>query len=290
MEKEKRKSKRDSAASDVVAEDVHEHDQTRNAAETGESHPVAGLGAAGLGAAEEERAPADVDEAAAEAEQDQVTEGPASHRSRVKGWVRNRFSRAWSVGEQGGKEPETTEKGEKSRGLFRGSGLLKRNTERNASQTSLEHHSSSMRDVAMAGKTEEQETADEAGPAGLSSRRDSGAVRPEEPETADEARPAGLSSHRDPEVVSHGGQETADKAEPGGLGSRRDSGRVSPGEQETADKAEPVGLGARKDSQGVSPVSSGEDELRPPRPIEDPEPRSSASPSRDSRFREEIEM
>lgn len=142
-------------------------------------------------------------------------ESPTSPQSGVRGWIKNRLSRGKSVSEQ---EPPA-EKEKKRRSLFR-SGTSKRG--QNGTISSLEPRSSSMHDVAMAGRGEDGET--------------------HEPVV-------GLSS------------------------------------------------GAR-DSRGVSPVSSpeeripdnrgDEDEMRPPRPIVDSAPRSSISPNRGTRFREEM--
>ena len=229
------------------AEDVHEHDRTHDAADADEWHPAI---ASGAGPVAEEHAPAEAEEdrvpegdrtaegyQAAEddgtAEEEQAVEESPSHRHRMKGWVKNRFSRAKSVGENDDQTPEKTGKSEKHKGLFGGGGLLKKHTQRNASQTSMEHQSSSMRDVALAGKDGEQD-----------------------------------------------------------------------GEQHTRDEAGAAGPSSGRDSRGVSPVSSADDDagsrsrkaqpavsgLQPPRPLEDSGPRPSASPSRDSRFREEIEI
>jgi hypothetical protein len=150
-------------------------------------------------------------------------ESPSSPTSKVKGWIKNRFSRSKSVHEN-----ETVGEQEKKRRSFFRGGTLKK-THPNDSTHSLEHRTSSMRDVAMAGRSGEEE--------------------------------------------SHG----------------REGAQAS---------------GAR-DSRGVSPVSSVEDRrsrsvyrdeedgvfsMAPPRPIADPAPRSSLSPNRDSRFREEMDV
>lgn len=136
-------------------------------------------------------------------------------KSKVRGWIKNRFSRGKSVSDGDGKR----------RSFFGGAAL--RDQEANNSTTSLDNRNSSMRDVAMAGK----------------------APATEEDGAADRGR-------------------------------------------------------ATRDSRGVSPVSTPGEEfcdplsgteaveqptpMTPPKPIADPMVRTSVSPSRDSRFREEI--
>lgn len=148
-------------------------------------------------------------------------DSPTSPQSKVRGWIKNRFSRSKSVSEQESAPEKEKEKEKKRRSLFR-SGTSKRG--QNGTISSLEPRSSSMRDVALAGRDEEE---------------------PHEPGVARESN--------------------------------------------------------ARDSRGVSPVSSVEDRsrshyddehedsaMRPPRPIADPAPRSSISPNRGTRFREEI--
>lgn len=157
-------------------------------------------------------------------------ESPTSPGSKVKGWIKNRFSRRKSVVERG-EEKESADNADKSgkperrRSLFRGGAALRKKGHQNGSISSLNHRSSSMRDVAMAGKGDEE------------------------------------------------------------------------GQRDT----EGAGPSADHDSRGVSPVSSNYDEeetrsrrgqgggLAPPPPLQDSAPRSSISPNRDSRFREEME-
>ncbi|VUC34931.1 unnamed protein product [Clonostachys rosea] len=138
---------------------------------------------------------------------------PISPTSKVKDWIKNRFSRGKSVSEQD--DPKN------KRSSFIGGVSLKK-SEANGSTTSLDNRASSLKDVALAGKTREE---------GVQDR----------------------------------------------------SGLV--------------------DSEGVSPISSPEDDGRhsrhdtdaasftiaPPKPFADTVHRSSASPTRDSRFREEID-
>ncbi|KAI9158774.1 Eisosome protein 1 [Paramyrothecium foliicola] len=139
-----------------------------------------------------------------EGNQRKPEDSPTSPTSKVKGWIKNRFSRGKSIGEHS----------DKKKGFLGGAALR---SEANASATSLENRPSSMRDVALAGKSENE--------------------RPLTP----------------------------------------------------------------MDSRGVSPVSSDDEaeagpsrrhgnlEMMPPRPIEDPVIRKSSSPTRDSRFREEMD-
>jgi hypothetical protein len=77
----------------------------------------------------------------------------ADHRhssgSKLKGWIKNRLSRGRSMSERDG-DPDEDEKKKKRSSFFKGSGTLKRENP-NASNASLDHEPSSMRDVAMAG-------------------------------------------------------------------------------------------------------------------------------------------
>lgn len=146
-------------------------------------------------------------------EEHKSPESGTSPTSKVKGWIKNRFSRGKSVGEN----EKPTDKG---KGFVGGAAL--RDSEMNKSNTSLNNRPSSMRDVALAGKGADPETQD------------------------------------------------------------RTSAR---------------------DSRGVSPVSSEENlrtakaqiqedlpALTPPKPIKDPVARTSSSPTRDSRFRENLDQ
>ncbi|KAF7546163.1 hypothetical protein G7Z17_g8634 [Cylindrodendrum hubeiense] len=67
-------------------------------------------------------------------------ESPMSPTSKVKGWIKQRFSRGKSLSE-----------GEKKRGFLGGAAL--RESDPNPSTTSLDNRSTSMRDVALAGRT-----------------------------------------------------------------------------------------------------------------------------------------
>jgi hypothetical protein len=207
---EKRKSKHDSAKSGVsgsgeaeveveVATSDVTRDETASQPQTHETHPLPAVDTANTAEAH----PTDLD-------QSQLDDGPASPTSKVKGWIKNRFSRRKSVVESNG---EKGEKGEKRRSFFRGGAAL-RNDQANASVSSLDNRASSMRDVAMAGRNTQHLP-------------------------------------------------------------RTDSQGIS---LDSSDSSEDEGQS--RDRRSLS--------VMPPRPIEDPAPRSSISPSRDSRFREEI--
>lgn len=152
-------------------------------------------------------------------------DSPSSPTSKVRGWIKNRFSRSKSVHEN---EATGTGEQEKKRRSFFRAGTSKK-PQPNDSMHSLEHRTSSMRDVAMAGRSGEEESH---GPEGAqaSGARDSRGVSPVS--SVEERR--SRSAYRDEE-----------------------------------------------ENEGPSIV--------PPRPIADPAPRSSMSPNRDSRFREEMD-
>ncbi|KAK5993186.1 hypothetical protein PT974_06614 [Cladobotryum mycophilum] len=132
------------------------------------------------------------------------SQGSISPTSKVKGWIRNRFSRGKSLGDNG----------EKQKGFVGGAAL--RGLDDNGSTASLGHRSTSIRDVAMAGK------------------------------------------------VPNGGTVSNN------AGSIRDSRGVSP----LSSSSDAGTLGGRRPS------------LEPPRPFTDTLPRTSSSPTRDSRFKE----
>ncbi|SCN75969.1 uncharacterized protein FFB20_08890 [Fusarium fujikuroi] len=77
----------------------------------------------------------------------------ASPTSKVKGWIKNRFSRGKSLGE----------KDRESQGVKRSSfigGAALRDTDANESSTSLDNRATSMRDVALAGRSANAESSD----------------------------------------------------------------------------------------------------------------------------------
>jgi len=90
-------------------------------------------------------------------------ESATSPTSRVKGWIRNRFSRGKSIGD-GDKQTD------KRRSFLGGAAL--RDSDVNRSTTSLDNRSASMRDVALAGRTNAPDTNDD------NSTRDSRGVSP----------------------------------------------------------------------------------------------------------------
>ncbi|CAM1508489.1 Fc.00g053370.m01.CDS01 [Cosmosporella sp. VM-42] len=94
------------------------------------------------------------DQSNLEHEEHKVPESATSPTSKVKGWIKNRFSRGKSVS-------ENDKSKEKGKGFIGGAAL--RDTEGNHSTTSLDNRSTSIRDVALAGKSGEFETNDEEG-------------------------------------------------------------------------------------------------------------------------------
>ncbi|KAK3181066.1 Eisosome assembly protein [Lecanicillium sp. MT-2017a] len=205
-------------------ENENEDKETEQQAERErESQDVAATSATGDGQTEN-----------SEMSQRKSVEGSASSsksKPGVKGWIKNRFSRGKSVSEK----PEK-ESGEKRRSFFGGASM--KGNKSNKSNTSLEKRSSSIRDVAMAGKSENEDDASE---------KD---VVTKDKEVDDE--------------------KSKDKEE----------------EEE------------KPDSRGVSPVSTpaADDKseresrgLEPPKPLDESLARTSSSPTRDSRFKEEIQ-
>lgn len=167
-------------------------------------------------------------------------EGSTSPGSKVKGWIKNRFSRGKSFSEQG----EKSEKGDKRRSFFGGASM--KSAARNDSTTSIENRSTSMHDVALAGK-------------------------------------GGEESHAEGKSSSRGHQHDDDQ----------DSHGISPISTPLEEERE---LGADKVHEADilhNDVDDDDhditkDELAPPLAIEDPVVRTSSSPTRDSRFREEL--
>ncbi|KND93550.1 Eisosome protein 1 [Tolypocladium ophioglossoides CBS 100239] len=163
------------------------------------------------------------------------TQGPTSPTSKVKGWIKNRFSRGKSAAEHGDK-----------RRSFLGGAAMKESGA-NGSTASLDNRSTSMRDVAIAGKSGDDHAGHE------------------------ETRATDADHHKESAGNDH---ET-----------ERDSHGVSPvstpleEERHVGDKVE------EEDEARNSRMMS----MAPPRPIADEVARSSSSPTRDSRFREEID-
>ncbi|KAJ0148091.1 hypothetical protein FOXG_01465 [Fusarium oxysporum f. sp. lycopersici 4287] len=77
----------------------------------------------------------------------------ASPTSKVKGWIKNRFSRGKSLGEK-----DRENQGDKRSSFIGGAAL--RDTDANESSTSLDNRATSMRDVALAGRSANAESSD----------------------------------------------------------------------------------------------------------------------------------
>ena len=180
----------------------------------------------------------------------------------MKGWIKKRFSVSRGKGNAAEKDPS-----EKRRSFF-GGGSHKAKAS-NASNTSLENRSSSIRDVALAGKdgAEEASTKEPAIDAAIANVVEKG----------DEADKAPELEVREPEAE----EATASAAT---------AGKTAVADTETsAGKTE-----EKADSRGVSPVSTPFEDadersrtLEPPKPLEG-EGRRSSSIARDSRFKEEM--
>lgn len=164
--------------------------------------------------------------------------------SKVKGWIRNRFSHGKSM----------SETGEKRRSFLGGAAMREHGA--GGSTQSLEKRTSSMRDVALAGKG-----GDEGGGG-------------------------------DGVVETGGPSGTKHRAEPTGFKEHR----AEPEHQHDSRSVSPVSAAAGDERQGVDLVDDDDDErngrcisIEAPRPIEDAAVRTSSSPTRDSRFREEMD-
>ncbi|KJK77947.1 hypothetical protein H634G_06914 [Metarhizium anisopliae BRIP 53293] len=230
---EKRRSKHGPAVATTSSPHQGEHTQEADENPAGREEETRGetaeeLGLAGSGPTVETTAEAP-------GSPQHKTEGSTSPTAKVKGWIKNRFSRGKSIGEH-----------DKKRRSFFGGASLKDHAG-DGSAASIENRSASMHEVALAGKSgEEHETKHEA---------------------------AKESAHRE---------------------AKRDSQGVSPvspvstpleEELELADEAKNKGKGVEEEERPSRKTS-----LDPPRPIEDPAVRTSSSPTRDSRFREEMDQ
>lgn len=98
--------------------------------------------------------PLETNTSAAENEQTRGSESPISPTSKVKGWIKNRFSRGKSVGEK-----DNERHSEKRKSFIGGAAL--RGSDGNHSTTSFENRPSSMRDVALAGRSKDTEADDQ---------------------------------------------------------------------------------------------------------------------------------
>ncbi|KAH7189142.1 uncharacterized protein B0J16DRAFT_318780 [Fusarium flagelliforme] len=138
LAKEKQNAKGDAAVSGEEA--IDDGDSTRS--EDAASSPVA---AAGTGSTEP-NAPAAIDTETGTAERGRrKPSDAASPTSKVKGWIKNRFSRGKSLGEK-----DRESHGEKRASFVGGAAL--RDPDTNQSATSLDNRATSMRDVALAGR------------------------------------------------------------------------------------------------------------------------------------------
>lgn len=185
------------------------------------------------------------------------TEGSASSqksKSGIKGWVKKRFSVSRSKSNVAEKDAS-----EKRRSFF---GSSSKATALSTSNPSLENRSSSIRDVALAGKSEMEETS-----GNEESINETATESADKPAAAEDKAPA-LEMRATEATTATLSAAEASKA---------------------AKKAE-----ERADSRGVSPVSTPfEDAEERSRTLELPKPldggsRRSSSLARDSRFKEEI--
>ncbi|UKZ94158.1 uncharacterized protein TrAFT101_009039 [Trichoderma asperellum] len=175
------------------------------------------------------------------------SEAPTSPTARVKGWIKNRFSRGKSMSEHG----------EKKKSFIGGAAL--RDSTAGGSTASLENRTSSIRDVTLAGRTGDETPVNHTAEIAPE-------IPPEiVPETAPEAAPEAM-----PETTPETAPETAPETV------ARDSRGVSP-----------VSVGSRRSSGGKGSGRSNDmDRFETPAAIADPASRQSNSPARDSRFRE----
>lgn len=169
-------------------------------------------------------------------------DGSGSPTSKVKGWIKNRFSRGKSFGEQD----------KKRRSFFGGASMKDKETMDNGSAVSIENRSINMHDVALAGKPGDE------------------ALGGEETSAGTRLQTAGESSQ---------------------YGEDRDSQGVSPVSTPLEEERE---LGSKtidddtRETGGREARQRRKDSIEPPPPIDDPVARTSSSPNRDSRFREEL--
>jgi hypothetical protein len=146
VKEEKQKARGDTAVSGEEAIDDGESTRSEDAA----SSPIA---AAAAGSTEPD-APAAIDTETGSAERGRrKPSDAASPTSKVKGWIKNRFSRGKSLGEK-----DRESQGDK-RGSFIGGAALK-DPDTNQSATSLDNRATSMRDVALAGRGTNGESSD----------------------------------------------------------------------------------------------------------------------------------
>lgn len=200
-------------------------------------------------------------------------EGSASSqksKSGVKSWLKKRFSASHSKNDTPEKDPS-----EKRRSFFGGSPKAKTS---NTSNASLDNRSTSVRDVALAGKTETEEAAEK--PAEKPTEKSVEKTIGKTAETAENVNKAPALEIKKPE---------AEKATTSAMEAGNSATAGTEPEATTAEKAL-----EKADSHGVSPVSTPFEDaeersrtLELPKPIDD-EGRRSSSLARDSRFKEEM--
>ncbi|KAK2598949.1 Eisosome assembly protein [Conoideocrella luteorostrata] len=234
---EKRKSKLGPAAATAASDSHHDNEGEAIPTRDRESRPEA----AEESVLADEHPTVDTNVEAAGPSQ-RKAEGSNSPTSKVKGWIKNRFSRGKSFGEQD----------RKRRSFFGGASLKDKDATGNGSAVSIENRSTSMHDVALAGKTDEERH---------------GVVKTKTGAKGETRRDSA--------------QHDAD----------RDSQGVSPMSTPLEEERE---LGGKVDGEdthetGAEDRQSRKTSIEPPRPIQDPVARTSSSPTRDSRFREEMD-
>ncbi|OAQ85362.1 eisosome protein 1 protein [Purpureocillium lilacinum] len=187
------------------------------------------------------------------------SEASTSPTSKVKGWIKNRFSRGKSM----------SEAGDKRRSFLGGAAMREHGA--NGSAASLENRASSMRDVAYAGKASD-EHADKTSGEHASKALDEPASKVEDDHADVGAAEAGPSSASHPRVAAEEAHE-------------QDSHGVSP-VSTPLEEEKRLGVDFEDDDTRDGRRIS----IEPPKPIEDPSTRAGSSPNRDSRFREEMDQ
>ncbi|KAJ6438677.1 eisosome protein 1 protein [Purpureocillium lavendulum] len=179
------------------------------------------------------------------------SEASTSPTSKVKGWIKNRFSRGKSLSE-----------GSDKRRSFLGGAAMKEHGV-NGSAASLENRPSSMRDVAYAGKSGDEHTA----------------------ETGNEHAGKTVSEHSDQGETEAGPSTVSQPQASEEHDEKPDSREVSP-VSTPLEEEKRLGVdfedNVARDGRRIS--------IEPPKPIEDPSTRAGSSPNRDSRFREEMDQ
>lgn len=203
----------------------------------------------------------------------------------MSGWIKKRFSVNRGKNTAGEKEPS-----EKRRSFFGGSSKAKAST----SNPSLENRESSIRDVALAGKTEAVDATESAEKAGDEVAGKAPALEVREPEAEKASTSAAdtfKSAVAEPETVS---AEKVEKHAVDAAETKVEDKTEARAEEKAGEKAGEKAAD-KPDSHGVSPVSTPFEDaseersrtLELPKALEDAARRSS-SLARDSRFKEEM--